>query len=49
MNSDKKELRIPHVFDAPGEVVFQAWTDPEQLKHWYTPNGCTIEFKTIEK
>lgn len=48
MNSDKKELLITHLFDAPREAVFQAWTDPEQLKHWYAPDGCTIEFKTID-
>jgi uncharacterized protein YndB with AHSA1/START domain len=48
MNADKKELLITHLFDAPQELVFRAWTDPEQLKHWYAPDGCTIEFKAIE-
>jgi uncharacterized protein YndB with AHSA1/START domain len=48
MNSDKKELLISHLFDAPRKVVFKAWTDPEQLKHWYAPDGCTIEFKSID-
>jgi uncharacterized protein YndB with AHSA1/START domain len=48
MKSDKKELFITHLFDAPREIVFHAWTDPEQLKHWYAPDGCTIEFKTID-
>lgn len=43
-----KELLITHLFDAPREVVFKAWTDPEHLKHWYAPDGCTIEFKSIE-
>lgn len=44
---DNKELLITHLFDASPEIVFKAWTDPEQLKHWYAPDGCTIEFKTI--
>jgi uncharacterized protein YndB with AHSA1/START domain len=48
MNSERKQLFITHVFDAPLETVFQAWTDPDQLKHWYAPDGCSIEFKTIE-
>lgn len=48
MNSDKKELLITHLFDAPKEIVFRAWTDPEQLKHWYAPDGCTIEYKMID-
>jgi uncharacterized protein YndB with AHSA1/START domain len=47
MNSNTKELFISHLFDAPQEIVFQAWTDPEQLKNWYAPDGCTIEFKAI--
>ena len=48
MNSDKNELLISHLFDAPRDVVFNAWTDPEQLKHWYAPDGCSIEFKAID-
>lgn len=47
MNSDK-ELLITHLFDAPRAIVFRAWTDPEQLKSWYAPDGCTIEFKSID-
>ncbi|QEC53813.1 uncharacterized protein YndB with AHSA1/START domain [Anseongella ginsenosidimutans] len=48
MNTGKKELLISHLFDAPPEVVFRAWTDPEKLKHWYAPDGCTIEYRHIE-
>lgn len=43
-----KELLITHLFDASPELVFQAWTDPEHLQHWYAPDGCTIEFKSID-
>lgn len=43
-----KELSISHLFDAPLELVFQAWTDPEHLKKWYAPEGCEIEFKSID-
>jgi len=43
-----KELLISHLFDAPQNIVFQAWTDPQTLKHWYAPDGCTIEFRSIE-
>ncbi|MGY3211964.1 SRPBCC family protein [Mucilaginibacter sp. HD30] len=48
MSTTPKELLISHLFDAPQEAVFQAWTDPEQLKHWYAPDGCTIEYKSID-
>jgi uncharacterized protein YndB with AHSA1/START domain len=43
-----KELLITHLFDAPIAVVFEAWTDPEKLRHWYAPDGCTIEYKSID-
>ncbi|MES2419004.1 MAG: SRPBCC domain-containing protein [Bacteroidota bacterium] len=43
-----KELLITHLFDASPALVFQAWTDPLHLQHWYAPDGCTIEFKTID-
>jgi uncharacterized protein YndB with AHSA1/START domain len=42
-----KELLITHLFDAPQELVFNAWIDAEHLKHWYAPEGCTIVFKSI--
>ncbi len=43
-----KELLITHLFDAPQALVFEAWTNPTHLKQWYAPEGCTIEFKSIE-
>jgi uncharacterized protein YndB with AHSA1/START domain len=48
MNSTKRELFITHLFDAPKAIVFRAWIDPEQLRRWYAPDGCTIEFKSID-
>jgi uncharacterized protein YndB with AHSA1/START domain len=48
MANKSEELLITYVFDAPQRMVFEAWTDPEQLRHWYAPDGCTIEFKTIQ-
>jgi len=48
MRSQDKELLITYLFDAPIGVVFEAWTDPEKLKRWYAPDGCTIEYKFIE-
>ncbi len=29
-----KEIEFERTYDAPIEVVWQAWTDPEQLKEW---------------
>ncbi|MEO7215919.1 SRPBCC domain-containing protein [Mucilaginibacter sp.] len=43
-----KEVWISHLCDAPRELVFKAWTDPEQLKHWYAPDGCTIDIFSMD-
>ena len=47
-NTSDRELVITRLIRAPRERVFQAWTDPEQLKQWYAPNGCTIHFAQID-
>ena len=31
------ELNITRVFDAPRELVWKAWTDPEHMKQWFGP------------
>lgn len=43
-----QDVLIVREFDAPREMLFQAWTDPEQLPLWYAPTGCTISFPLIE-
>lgn len=48
MKTNNNDLLISHLFDAPREVVFEAWTDPQHLQHWYAPEGCTITFKFID-
>ncbi len=42
------QVLIRHEFNAPRELVFLAWTDPEHLKEWFAPNGRTIDFKSID-
>jgi uncharacterized protein YndB with AHSA1/START domain len=29
-------------FDAPVDLIWQMWTDPEHFKGWYGPQGATI-------
>lgn len=36
-----RELVITRVFDAPRELVFQAWTDPRMLVRWWGPKTYT--------
>lgn len=33
---------IERVFDAPRELVFEAFSKPEHLKHWWGPKGWTL-------
>lgn len=32
-------LVIERTFDAPRELVFKAWADPDQIKRWWGPAG----------
>lgn len=35
------ELVITRVFDAPRELVWKTWTEPERVKLWWGPGGFT--------
>ncbi len=41
-NAEKGEFVISRLFDAPRDVVWKAWTEPERLKHWWGPKGVKI-------
>ena len=36
-----RTLVTVRVFDAPRELVYRAWTDPQQLAKWFPPEGMT--------
>ena len=36
-----RELTITRLFAAPRELVFRAWTDPQQLARWWGPKDFT--------
>ncbi|MEM7446287.1 MAG: SRPBCC domain-containing protein [Pseudomonadota bacterium] len=40
--SDMPEYVLDRVFDAPRDMVWRAWTDPELLARWYGPGVETI-------
>jgi uncharacterized protein YndB with AHSA1/START domain len=44
----QREVRLTHVFDAPPEIVFKAWTDPEQVATWFAPEGLEIPPESVE-
>ena len=37
-----KPFEISRVYDAPRAKVWQAWTEPSRLKHWWGPRGFTV-------
>ncbi|HXL81520.1 MAG TPA: SRPBCC domain-containing protein, partial [Pyrinomonadaceae bacterium] len=44
----KPELVITRFFDAPRELVWQAWTDPKQLVKWWGPKNFTAPVAKID-
>jgi uncharacterized protein YndB with AHSA1/START domain len=44
----KQEIFIRREFDAPQELVFKAFTDPELLVQWLGPRELTMTLKTFE-
>lgn len=45
--SGDRELTIVRTFDAPRELVFRAWTDPDQFAKWLGPEGFTAPSVTL--
>ena len=43
-----REATIVRVFDAPRDVVWRAWTEPEQLAEWWGPQGMRTPLASIE-
>ncbi len=43
--SELPEFVLDRIFDAPRELVWRAWTDPELLPRWYGPGAETIIHK----
>lgn len=41
MEKSANELEIVRVFNAPRELVWKAWTEPERLMQWWGPKTYT--------
>lgn len=41
-NSKSNDLKIIRVYNAPLEVVWDAWTNPKQVAQWWGPRGFTL-------
>ncbi|HVI08244.1 MAG TPA: SRPBCC domain-containing protein [Candidatus Binatia bacterium] len=40
--SEIERMVVTRIFDAPRELVWQAWTDPKYVVQWWGPNGFTV-------
>ncbi|HUW03312.1 MAG TPA: SRPBCC domain-containing protein, partial [Acidimicrobiales bacterium] len=40
--ADDNAVVIERSFEAPTELVWKMWTDPEHFKAWYGPDGASI-------
>lgn len=41
-DQNEKELTLVRTFDAPLELVWKAWTDPEMIRQWWGPDNVSI-------
>jgi len=48
MDTETPQLAISRVFDAPRELVYRAFTDPDQLAAWWGPIGNSLPRDEIE-
>lgn len=43
-----RAIVITRIFDAPRELVFRAWTEPEHTAHWWGLKAYMLPFRTID-
>lgn len=42
------ELEFVRTYDAPRKLVWEAWTNPDQMAQWWGPRGVTTPRESIE-
>lgn len=46
--ADTQEFVFTRAFDAPRDLVWKAWTDPQALGQWWGPKGAVIRVINFE-
>jgi uncharacterized protein YndB with AHSA1/START domain len=46
--SNSQEFVISRVFDAPRDLVWKVFTDPEHMKQWWGPKGVTVTHSKMD-
>lgn len=44
----EREVRFTRLLDAPPELVWQAWTEPDRAVRWWGPDGFTTTTKAFD-
>jgi uncharacterized protein YndB with AHSA1/START domain len=44
----KQEVTVTRVFDAPRELVFKVYNDPDAMPHWLGPSRLTMIIESME-
>lgn len=47
-NTTDRELRFTRILDAPRELVFDVWTQPEHVAKWWGPDGFTLTSQEMD-
>ncbi len=42
------EISISRIFDAPRELVYRAFVDPDQLCQWFGPEGFSVPYESVQ-
>jgi uncharacterized protein YndB with AHSA1/START domain len=42
VQSKTKDFVMSRVFDAPRDLLWRCFTDPERMKEWWGPKGCAV-------
>jgi uncharacterized protein YndB with AHSA1/START domain len=48
MSKETEEITISRIFDAPPELVYRAFVDPDQLCLWYGPLDYSVPCETVQ-
>lgn len=48
LDTDPRSIIGSRLLNAPRELVFSAFTDPEHLAHWWGPDGFTTTTRSFE-
>lgn len=49
MTSPQREFTLVRDFDAPRDLVYRVWTEPEHMSQWLLPSGVTTPQDTISQ